>query len=192
MSGDISQKYAGVLDLMLTSPKAVKVKNSEDATKKSIIKAYYALDESDLDKLREFRIKVLGFHGSGLLSRDDAEFFVNKTVDPFTQQKKEAKGWFTATMKTLQSWHDNVSPTVQVGELIDKLLNRVDEKSTEEAITKAGQDIIIEEQKAMNPNKAQYKLNETYDTPLGPAKVIGYDDDGEPILDNARLRELTE
>ena len=48
-----------------------------------------------------------------------------------------------------------------------------------------------EEQKQTNPNRTTYKLNETYDTPLGPAKVIGYDLDGEPILDNEEIRKLS-
>jgi len=51
--------------------------------------------------------------------------------------------------------------------------------------------LIDKEQNNMNPNKMQYRLNETYNTPLGPAKVIGFDGDGEPLLDNERIRELS-
>ncbi len=52
-------------------------------------------------------------------------------------------------------------------------------------------DLIVKEQKNKNPNRALYKIDQTINTPLGPAKVIGFDGDGEPIVDNEKIRALT-
>lgn len=151
VGGDISQKYAGVLNTLLTSPDAVDARPSEKENKfDTLITEYLNLDEADLDDLRKFRIKVLGFHAAGLLSRPDAEFLVNKTVDPFTQAKVEGKGFLAATIEAIRNWAEMaITP---VSSMLNKFLSRVDEKSTEEVITKAGQDIIKEQIKEDNPD----------------------------------------
>ncbi len=151
MSGDISQKYAGILNTLLTSPNAADPTTVEAEFGK-LITAYLNLDESNLDELRKFRIKVLGFHGIGNLNRDDAQFLINKTVDPFTQKKLEGKGFLASTIEAIKSWAQTTpEPVVATARMVGKLLGRVDEKSTEEAITKAGQEIIKEQRKELNP-----------------------------------------
>ncbi|HDY68811.1 MAG TPA: hypothetical protein ENH85_13600 [Candidatus Scalindua sp.] len=154
---DISEKYAGVLDTILTSPKAVNAR-TDDATKDKLVTEYYNLDEADLDKLRKFKIKVLGLHGAGLLSRPDAEFFINKTIDPFTKQKEEGKGFLATAIETIKGWASTITKTAAIGgptavitKMINKLMNRVNEKSPEESIVKASKDIITEEERALYP-----------------------------------------
>ncbi len=146
--GNISQQGAAVLDLVLNSPNAADATTDDDKEGKLIDK-FYALDESDIDKLRAFRIEVMATHGAGDLEFNDAKFLINKTVDPFTQKKKDAKNWFQSAIAAGKAFAR--SSDVDQAKIINKLLHRVDEKSTEEAIVKATQDIITEEQRSLYP-----------------------------------------
>ncbi len=147
ISGDISQKYAGILNTILTTPKTIDAR-TDDAEMEKLVTAYYKLDESKLDDLREFRLKVLGKHAQSLLSRDDTEFFINKTVDPFTKKKEEAKGWIRAAIDWFRT---SLAPKGEQAKMINKLLHRVDEKSSEEAIVKAREDIAVETTREVYP-----------------------------------------
>lgn len=150
IENNISQKYAGILNTVLTSPKAIDAK-TDDVTKGKLITEYLNLDESNLDNLRKFRVKTLGFHGAGLLSRNDAQFLFNKTVDPFTQEKKEGKGFLASAVESIVKWAEG-SPVLETpGDMIDKLFARVDEKAAEENIVKASQDIITEKERELYP-----------------------------------------
>ena len=183
ISNNISQKYAGVLDAVLTSPDAINAK-TDNATYGKMITAYLGLDESDLDNLREFKIKVLGFHGAGMLSRNDTEFLINKTIDPFTQQKDEGKGFLASTIETIKKWAENSpEPIAATARMINKFVNRVDEKTPEEDIVKAGQDIVVEQQKVINPNRARYQINQVIKLKSGEWKVVDFKEDGDPILE---------
>ena len=180
VSGDISQKYAVVLNTLITTPKAIDAR-TDDAEFGKLITSYLSLDESKLDDLRKFRVKVLGLHAAGSLSRDDAQFLINKTVDPFTAQKAEGKGFLSATIETLRSWAEMVA--TPVSGMLSKFLNRVNEQSPEETIIKASQDIIAEEQRAINPNRARYEIGDIIKLNSGEWKVVGYKDDGDPIIE---------
>lgn len=53
-----------------------------------------------------------------------------------------------------------------------------------EAVKKAEEEYI----NARNPEVQKYEINQVYDTPLGAIKIIGFDEDGEPMVEPIEVK----
>jgi len=195
--GDISLEMAKTAQMIMFSADNVSTRESDEGTWNSMIDQYLMLKDSDLEAMRKFRVNIGVAFATGKLTHDDAALLTSRTIDPLVDMevKKKQKGVFAMAVSMFKNWAETVAhnPTNAIFLMTKELINRIrDKKVTEENVEEESQAIIEDAKKVVNPSRAQYKVNDMVNTPLGPAKVIGFDIDGEPILDNERIRELSE
>ncbi len=150
---------------VLISPNTVKLKSRKELDKKEeeLLKAYYSLEENDLDKLMEFRNKVMFEHSLGFVSKEDANFLIEKTVDPFTEQKAEKKNFISNALQEISDWVEITdSPTIVAAKMLSRLVFKAEnENLSGEQIEEATKEIIETELRAIDPNFTMANLEFT-------------------------------
>ena len=126
------------------------------------------MEENDLDKLMEFRNKVMFEHSLGFVSKEDANFLIEKTVDPFTEQKAEKKNFISNALQEISDWVEITdSPTIVAAKMLSRLVFKAEnENLSGEQIEEATKEIIETELRAIDPNFTMANLEFT-------AKEIG-------------------
>ncbi len=192
---NISLEIAKTAQTVMLSLDNVATRESDDNTFDKLVSDYLLLDSGDLEALRKFRIKIGIEYAAGNLTKEDALSFTNRTIDPLTNFdiKKKSKGLFASAISTIKNWAEitgapKIVKTFMMKELMKRTQNGM---ITDENIDEKSQDIIEDAKKVINPNRTKYKVGDIVDTPIGPAKVIGFAEDGEPLLDSERIRELS-
>lgn len=174
-----------------TSSKAIKAK-TDDEIWNELLDDYYSLDESDLDKLREFRTKVLNKSANGNVSLEDSKFLFDKTIDPFTPEKEEKKNFLFVALETVSNWTVSIIETnpFKLASIMKKsIINKVEKEKIEgEKINEVTKEVITEAQRAINPNRKQYEIGQTIETNAGPGIIKDFDIDGEPLIELIKTR----
>lgn len=152
--------------------------------------------EQDLRKQQETLIERLS---NGLITAEDAgkiavmqEKLFEKAINFQTKPNR-----FEQSLRWAMDAISHVGGIIGGTDIVERMYRALFEKTEgkelkEEEVEEITKEIIEGAQKEVNPSRAQYKLNDMIPTPLGIAKVIGFDVDGEPILDNEKIRERSE
>ena len=183
----VSSTHTRVMRDVLVSADSIKLKSKkeQDAMMTKLLKIYYPLDESDLGALMEYRNRVMFEHSLGFVSKEDANFLIEKTVDPFTEQKAEKKSFISNALQEISKWVEITdSPDIVAARMLRRLVFKAENGNLSgEQIDEAAKEIIETETKTLSPTRDQFEINQVIDTLGGPGIVKGFDVDGEPLIE---------
>lgn len=142
-------------------------------------------EKVSLDDLALFRNDVVEALSRGEISKTVGEKWLKDTSEVLDEKLRDEVGKRNprAGWNALKFWVEGLNPEEkdQMKEKLgNELMNRV---SKGENDIKAANDIIEEETKKFNPNRATYEIGQIVNTPQGDAKVVGFDTDGEPLVE---------
>lgn len=180
--GNISPKFEEAMIRAIRSPKTV---NAKTKNSKFIDMAYDIINTNVKDEKgkvivtpQENKISIINMNATGDLSDEDAiilntfnDIISDKDIDKVLPKQRHLFG--------LLQWgvDANLRPGIRARAFksyMQKINNNI---SPEVAVMEVKQEI-----QRINPKRSMYDLNEIINTPRGPVKVIGFDDDGEPII----------
>jgi len=157
----------------------------------SLLENYYKVDDTEYEKVKDWRSDVLAAQASGELNREDANELIGISIVPLAA-KPTLKAEKNIISQALDEFRDFTTlvledPVRAVAEhrMAQSFFRSLTGISfTPENTQKAKDNAIAEEQKKHNPNRARYEEGKVYTSPKGTAfKVTGYDKDGEPIIE---------
>lgn len=185
--GEVSLQMAKTAQTIMLSLDNISTRKSDEKAFNKLIKEYLLVGDGDLEALRKLRINIGVAYSAGELTQDDASLIVSRTIDPLTEMesKKKQKNLFAMAVSMFTNWAEVTSPSIETAvflmtkELINGIKNN---KIAEENIEEESLNIIEDAKKVVNPNRSQFKIDDIVDTPAGPRKVVGFDIDGEPLV----------
>jgi len=146
--------------------------------------AWLGLGNADFKERTNYRASVFDAHRKGYITDQemDRDFLSEDTAYKFTNDPK-----FQNAMEKIYTTTDQYmtreAKQIARADMSKALINKVmDGMAPEVALDEA----VTEVQKAMNPNRAYCEEGKIYETPMGAAKCIGFDADGEPLMKLAK------
>jgi len=127
-------------------------------------------------------------YSGGGMGFNQYAYFINK-ANKKLGQAQQGKNWGDAILQGatagLKGWIEAMLPAG--GELASNaLMSYVDKLQKGDEPEVAKEKVIEEVQKATNPNRSNYEIGQIVDTPMGAGKVVGFDSDGEPLVQRVK------
>lgn len=136
--------------------------------KSDLLKAMAAGELEEADAKRLYREVSLSYN----LKEDD--FAV--------EEVKKQNGWFRNFTNSISFWADENAPKIAEtkARLQREFLDRVSNGEDGPAVY---EEVIQREKGKLSPRGVNYKVNDVINTQRGPVKVVGFDGDGEPLVE---------
>jgi hypothetical protein len=159
-------------------------------------------DDVDLYNIKNMVIKFAADHGidqreSILLSkvkedllsiRDNRKIMSNKIKgEPSGLAMFWGPNWWGYGIDKLKEWHARNNPSDgELTESIRYMLRNYDNVKDDDDANNLLNNIISRQQQKINLNAGKYTINQVIPTDRGSFEVVGFDDDGEPLVRVAR------
>jgi len=138
-------------------------------------------ENEDLEIIRTFRDKIVS--NSKYLTQGQITFFTEATQKNFTDALKGKQGGLRGIADYVRSLIVD-HPQFKIMELASRYMERTKaEDLTPEQANEVAKQVIDEDIKATNPNRTTYEIGNIYSANAISFKVIGFDVDGEPMVE---------
>lgn len=141
-------------------------------------------DRADSFEFKQFLVDVFS---DGVVDKEESKK-LKELKAGLRDLKENRKGdWFKNSANGLLFWARN-KPDAVIEASLKSLIHGTDDLNniTQEQMEETTKGIIREQQGKINPNRNKYDMDQVITTPSGSYKVVGYDDDGEPLVTRVR------
>jgi len=138
--------------------------------------------KNDLKTLTAFRSKVA--QSSGFLTEEQERAFYNYTQRNFNEARSPKVGIFDGLLAALKSMP--LSPEKLNAAVTGAVLRIFDSGTSVSQASAASAEIAQSAAIATNPNRSLYQIGQILNMSNGSVKVVGFDTDGEPLVERLK------
>lgn len=141
-------------------------------------------DRSDSFEFKQFLVDVFA---DGVVDKEESKK-LRELKNGLKDLKENRKGdWFKNSANGLLFWARN-KPDAVIEASLKSLIHGTEDLNniTQDQMEETTKGIIREQQGKINPNRNKYQVDQVIQTPSGSYKVVGFDDDGEPLVSRVK------
>ena len=155
---------------------------------KKYIKLIDQMVDNNVDNFN-LKQEVVGAYLDGVIDTNENKMLLSMKKNLQDMRWNRKTDWFTNSVNAVKSWFGQNNPGDDaLASSLKTLIQTTPDinNETQESMEEKTLGIIRDEQGKINPNRNLYEVGQVISTPAGSFKVVGYDGDGEPLVERVK------